>query len=149
MSSLVMGVIKEIRAQQSLVGDEANLRRPTVLLDNGAAIAIGEELGSQAARSLLDELRDKNVPIAFRMGEIGATEVFIVQRWVVKEILDEDATGVAVEFLISHARHVLPRENPDFDRIMDELRRSHQLGDSVMVAEDDGHHILEVWRSGA
>jgi Glutaminase len=58
--------------------------------------------------------------------------------------LRETADGVDVELVISHARHVLRRDSPDFDELRGALEQAREGGTGVLVTETDAHEIIDV-----
>jgi hypothetical protein len=63
---------------------------------------------------------------------------------VVGELRESD-DGVEVELVVSHARHRLSRDNPEFGELLAALRRAHESQEPVLVTETlEGHEIIDV-----
>lgn len=116
---------------------------PTLRLDRDDERSVGytqilEEL-HRLRRPVYVEVDAENrierllVPLIVRVGEVR-------QAGEAAEHPDD----LEVELHISHARHLLRRESPDFAAIHAVLRRAQEAGATVAVAEDDQHQILAV-----
>jgi hypothetical protein len=63
----------------------------------------------------------------------------------VGEIGDAEGEEVPVELIISHGRHFVRRSNPDFNLLIDTLRRARDEEGAVAVTEQpDTHEIIDV-----
>jgi hypothetical protein len=52
---------------------------------------------------------------------------------------------MTIGLIISHARHMLRRANPDYDELLEELESAQKSGASVLVTETrDEHEIIDV-----
>jgi hypothetical protein len=72
------------------------------------------------------------------------TEVLLPVRYRVVAI-EPTAEGLQVELVISHARHELRRDNPDFDELRERLETALARGNYVLVTETlDEHSIIDV-----
>jgi hypothetical protein len=57
----------------------------------------------------------------------------------------EVGEGLEVDLVISHARHLLRRDNPDFERLLSVLEAANRTGEEVLVTETlDQHEIIDV-----
>jgi hypothetical protein len=74
------------------------------------------------------EITELLVPIAVTVGELRELE-----------------TVVEVELIISQARHIVSRNNPDFEELTRQLEQAHADGSTVLVTETrDEHEIIDV-----
>lgn len=62
----------------------------------------------------------------------------------VADIRETESGDLDVELEISHARHVLRRDRPDFAELHEALRSARNRGGQVAVTETEEHEILDV-----
>jgi hypothetical protein len=74
-----------------------------------------------------DAITNVLLPISYTVGGVSETE-----------------DGLEVALVISHAHHVLRRENPQFAALKKTLRDAEKSGEPVLVVENDRQEILEV-----
>jgi hypothetical protein len=71
------------------------------------------------------------VPVAVRVGAIK-----------------ESASKVEVELIISHARHYVQHERPNFNELLAALKSARSRKSTVWVTETDDHQIIDVRPAG-
>ena len=62
----------------------------------------------------------------------------------IANIVERTGEGMLVELTSSHARHLLPRKNPDYASLLDALRAARNKNAAVIVTETDSHEIIDV-----
>ena len=96
---------------------------------------------------VLDSLSRENKPAYAELDPSTSeiTELFIPIEVKVGEIGSPDKNGdVEVELVISHARHVVRKGNPEFHELLKVLQDAHQKDLPVIVSENDQHEIVDV-----
>ena len=103
--------------------------------------------GDRAAGRLhiLEQLRQMRAPVYVEVrpenGEITLLLIPLVTR--VAAISETGADEIKVEFLLSHARHLLKRNNPDFGQLLETLRAARESNAWLVVTETDEHEIID------
>lgn len=72
------------------------------------------------------------------------TRLLIPLTFKVINISGGEMEDINVEFEISHAKHFLRRDNPDFDEILEILRSAQEEDEWLIVTETDDHEIIDV-----
>ena len=118
----------------------------TVTLDEGreARLDAGDPHSSAYARAL-DGLRKLRHPVYVEIDPATST----IERLLIPLIarvrdLRSTEQGLVVELAPSHARHTVPRNSLEFQRLEAQLRGAQQTGGLVVVTESDDHEIIEV-----
>ncbi len=97
---------------------------------------------------VLRSLRDADQPayIEFDPESRIITRLLLPRALTVASIKpSKEEDGVEVELVISHARHVLRRDHPDYERLLKALRSAQRNKRTVLVTEDlDTHEIVDV-----
>lgn len=97
---------------------------------------------------VLDSLRQTNQPAYVEIDPKTnvITELLCPLTVRVGEITSIAREGVVeVELIISQARHILRRKNPDFDKLLKTLKSAGKKGSEVLVTETlDDHEIIDV-----
>jgi len=101
---------------------------------------------SAAVAGLLAELHRLGRPVYLELAADGRRLERIHPALVVRvaELRGGDGEDVEVELEISHARHVLRRDSPDYAELLAALRRGRESRSPVAVAETEDHEILAV-----
>lgn len=117
-------------------------------------VTIGERTGQldpADARSrqwfdALSELKANDLPVYLEVDpQTGRITELLVPIVVRVGDLNDTPAGIEVELIISQARHVLNRANPDFDRLHAALAQARIDGSAVLVTETPStHEIIDV-----
>jgi hypothetical protein len=104
--------------------------------------------GDRAAGMLqiLDELRKMEMPAYVEVDpeSKAITRLLIPLVVRVAEIGEAEEGDVSVALEISHAQHLLKRDNPDFGELLEALRAAEKENAWLIVAESDAHEIIDV-----
>ncbi|MBP2326745.1 hypothetical protein JOF56_007130 [Kibdelosporangium banguiense] len=101
---------------------------------------------AQAWLSALDELSSAGLPAYVEIDPETSiiTEVLVPIVDAVAELRDGDGE-LEVDLVVSHAKHRLPRDSPDYDELRRLLAESKESGQAVLVTDAlDGHTIIDV-----
>jgi hypothetical protein len=71
------------------------------------------------------------------------SELLLPRRFTVGRV-EPTEDGLEVELIISHARHVLRRSNPDFEQLRESLQAAVERDTAVLVTETAEHEIVDV-----
>lgn len=131
-------------------------RAPAGIVRAGAEVFVELEgdrrvrLDPEDARSagfvqVLDGLRKLNLPVYLELDpETSAIDRLLIPRVTRVAALRSLDEGLGVDLELSHGRHLLRREAPDFEELERELREAERSGELVVVTEDDAHEIVDV-----
>lgn len=117
-----------------------------VELDDGRRVrlAAGDERSIAFAR-VIGGASELGRPVAFEIDEGGAVvRLHLPHVSPVRAVAPDVGGDLRVDLLASHARHVLRRTHPDFDRFAEQLRAAAGSGREAIVTENDLHEILDV-----
>src|SRR2546423_479036 len=131
--------------------------RPTAqtLRDRPEGISIQVE-GQRAARLTASDRAQGQLEILIELQRIqhpaylevspdtGAITRLLVPLVVKVASIRPSPEGAIVELEISHARHVLRRDTPDFEELLRTLRDAEGKGTFWIVTETDDHDIIDV-----
>lgn len=102
--------------------------------------------------SVLDSLRLSGQPAYVEVDpSTNVVSTLLIPLRVRVASLTPTAAGdaVEVELIISHARHTLRRDHPDFDRLLAALEQARDQGAEVLVTESpESHAIIDVRPAG-
>ena len=96
---------------------------------------------------VLDSQRQANLPVYVEIDpETNViTELLCPLTVNVGDIVQTgDGEDVEVELIISHARHYLRDDHPDFTELLDILKTAQEKETRVIVTESDDHEIIDV-----
>lgn len=127
-----------------------------LLRKNPGGISIVFE-GEQAARlypgdraagilEILEELRKMRAPAYVEVSPANKaiTRLLIPLVTRVTTVSESATEELKVELQASHARHLLKRRNPDFNKLLEALRAAQAKKASLIVTETDEHEIIDV-----
>lgn len=147
IENAIVARITRIDPPVTASGEEMFRRHPDgfkISFDDGRSARLGP--GDRAAGDLeiLEELRRLEAPV-FVQVDPGSREIerLLIPLVVTVAGISEIDQGVAVELEISHARHVLRRDSPHFDELLETLRAARREGTTLIVTEDDDHEIID------
>jgi hypothetical protein len=95
---------------------------------------------------VLNSLKNANQPAYVEIDpETNIVTELLCPLTVKVESLTEAADHIEVELIISHARHYLRRDNPDFQELLDALQAAKEQRTMVVVTETpERHEIIDV-----
>lgn len=96
---------------------------------------------------VLESLSKENQPayVEIDPGTKEITELLIPIEVNIGNISSPDGEGdVEVELIISHARHVLRKKNPEFEELLSTIQAALQKNLPVVISENDNHEIIDV-----
>jgi len=119
----------------------------TVGLEGGRSARLDpDDPRSAGFAQILEGLREQRLPVYLELdpqtSSIARLLIPHVTRVVGLRPIDDGVLGV--EVAPSHARHVLRREDSDFDELERRLREALRTGAPVILTEDDAHQIIDV-----
>jgi hypothetical protein len=95
--------------------------------------------------SVLDSMRESNSPVYVEVDPVTSEITnLLVPLSVGVESIKSLRRDVEVELVISHAKHFLRRDNPDFDQLLEILERARVNKTLVAVTETADHDIIDV-----
>ena len=118
-----------------------------IRLEDGRSLRLdAKDERSAAIVQVLAELHRLGRPVYLELTGDGRRVERIHAPLIVRvaELRSAGGDDVEVELEVSHARHVLRRDNPEFDELLSSLRQTHETGQVVAVAENEDHEILAV-----
>jgi hypothetical protein len=120
-----------------------------VTLGSGRSAQLDMRLSrSRVWAEVLQSLRESKQPAYLEIDSESdlITELLIPLRVTVAAIGPaKTGEGLTVDLVISHARHLLRRDNPDFERLRRVLEEASRTGSEVLVTESlDQHEIIDV-----
>ncbi|MGH7540848.1 MAG: protein-glutamine glutaminase family protein [Gemmatimonadota bacterium] len=142
-------VARIVRIDPPVTGSGAEMFRRypdgfTISFDDDQSARLGP--GDRAAGDLeiLDELRRIGAPVFVEI-DPDTREItrLLIPLVVTVASLSQGDEGFVVQLEISHARHVLRGDNPDFDALLSTLRTARGQGTWLIVTEDDDHEIID------
>jgi hypothetical protein len=118
----------------------------SVVLDDGRRARLDPDNPRSAGwAQLLDGLSRQRLPVYLEVdpetSAITRLEIPLITRVVDLHVTGE---GIEVEVEFSHARHLLPRDAPDFQELQRPLGASREDGRIIVLTEDDAHRIIDV-----
>ncbi|MBM9513948.1 hypothetical protein [Desulfogranum marinum] len=96
---------------------------------------------------VLESLSEENQPAYVEIDPSSheITELLIPIEVTIGNISSPDGEGdIEIELIISHARHVLRKKNPEFDELLSIIQEAQQKELPVIISENDNHEIIDV-----
>jgi hypothetical protein len=130
-------------AAEVLRGTEGGV---SVEFENERTARLNPEDGrSPGFAEILEGLRRIRMPAYVEVNDAGFVTLLLIPLVVKVTNFNETAAGdLSVELEISHSRHVLRRDNPDFEELFDALRNARERDSWVAVTETHEHEIIDV-----
>lgn len=144
----IVGIVVRIAPEVEMLSAAELLRRNP----DGISIVFDDQTarlypGDRAAGMLeiLEQLRQMSAPayVEVRPENREITRILIPLVTRVTTISEGREEEVKVELQMSHGRHLLKRQNPDFNQLLETLRAAQEKNAWLIVTETDEHEIID------